>query len=44
MNHILFFGLGFSARVLADRLAGQGWTVSATSRSEAGAAAIRSLG
>ena len=44
MNHILFFGLGFSARVLAERLAGQGWAVSATSRSEAGAAAIRSLG
>ena len=44
MNHILFFGLGFSARVLAERLAAKGWTVSATSRSEAGAAAIRARG
>ncbi len=44
MNHILFFGLGFSARVLADRLARRGWTVSATSRSAAGAAAIAALG
>ena len=44
MNHILFFGLGFSARALAERLAQQGWTVSATSRSEAGAAAIRARG
>jgi nucleoside-diphosphate-sugar epimerase len=44
MNHILFFGLGFSARVLAERLARQGWTVSATSRSAAGAEAIRGKG
>jgi nucleoside-diphosphate-sugar epimerase len=44
MNHILFFGLGFSARVLAERLARQGWTVSATSRSAAGAEAIRAKG
>lgn len=40
MNHILFFGLGFSARALAQRLAAQGWTISATSRSAEGAAAI----
>lgn len=44
MNHILFFGLGFSARSLAARLARKGWTITATSRSEAGAAAIRALG
>lgn len=44
MSHILFFGLGFSARVLAERLAQRGWTVSATSRSAAGADAIRARG
>ncbi|MCA3554980.1 SDR family oxidoreductase [Aestuariivirga sp.] len=44
MNHILFFGLGFSAKALAERLAARGWTVSATSRSESGAAAIRARG
>ena len=44
MNHILFFGLGFSARALAQRLAKRGWAVSATSRSEAGAEAIRAMG
>ena len=41
MNHILFFGLGFSAKALAERLAARGWTVSATSRSAEGAEAIR---
>lgn len=44
MSHILFFGLGFSARVLAERLAQRGWTVSATSRSAGGAEAIRARG
>lgn len=44
MNHILFFGLGFSARALAERLSARGWTVSATSRSAAGAEAIRARG
>ena len=44
MNHILFFGLGFSAKALAQRLAALGWAVSATSRSAAGAAAITALG
>jgi nucleoside-diphosphate-sugar epimerase len=29
---LLCFGLGYSARVLADRLAGEGWTVRGTSR------------
>jgi len=44
MNHILFFGLGFSARILAARLAAKGWRVSATSRSAEGAAAIAAMG
>jgi nucleoside-diphosphate-sugar epimerase len=44
MNHLLFFGLGFSARVLAARLAADGWTITATSRSEEGAQAIRAKG
>lgn len=44
MNHILFFGLGFSARALAQRLAARGWTISATSRSAEGAAAIGARG
>ena len=44
MSHILFFGLGFSAKALATRLAAQGWTISATSRSAAGAAAVTALG
>lgn len=44
MTHILFFGLGFSARVLAAKLAQSGWQVSATSRSAAGAAAVSALG
>lgn len=44
MTHLLCFGLGFSARVLAGRLAARGWTVSATSRSAEGAEAIAALG
>ena len=40
MNHLLCFGLGFSARTLAARLREKGWTISATSRSAAGAQAI----
>jgi nucleoside-diphosphate-sugar epimerase len=44
MNHILFFGLGFSAKALAQRLAARGWAVSATSRSVAGAEAIDARG
>jgi nucleoside-diphosphate-sugar epimerase len=44
MNHILFFGLGFSAGVLAARLARKGWSVSATSRSAEGAARIAAQG
>ena len=44
MSHLLCFGLGFSARVLAARLAARGWTISATSRTAAGAAAITAMG
>lgn len=44
MNHILFFGLGFSAKALAAQLAAQGWTISATSRSAPGAEAITAQG
>ncbi|WP_374330985.1 SDR family oxidoreductase [Aestuariivirga sp.] len=44
MNHILCFGLGFTAGTLAERLARRGWTVNATSRSAAGAQAIAALG
>lgn len=44
MNHILFFGLGFSARALAARLQRRDWTITGTSRSDAGIAEIESLG
>lgn len=44
MSHLLCFGLGFSATVLAGRLAARGWTVSATSRSQQGADAITAMG
>jgi nucleoside-diphosphate-sugar epimerase len=44
MTHLLCFGLGFSAGVLAARLSAKGWTISATSRSAAGAAAISARG
>ena len=44
MTHLLCFGLGFTARVLAARLAARGWTISATSRTAAGAAAIAAMG
>ena len=44
MNHLLCFGLGFSAKILTARLAVKGWTISATSRSEAGVSAIQNLG
>ena len=33
MPHLFCFGLGFSARALAQRLKAQGWTVTGTSRS-----------
>jgi nucleoside-diphosphate-sugar epimerase len=44
MSHLLCFGLGFSARVLAERFAAKGWTVTATSRSAEGAEKIRASG
>lgn len=44
MTHLLCFGLGFSARELAARLVPAGWTITATSRSADGAAAIRRAG
>lgn len=44
MTHLLCFGLGFSARVLAARLAAGAWRITATSRSAGGAAAIEALG
>lgn len=43
MNHILFFGLGFSARALAERLRARNWTITGTSRSDAGVKEIKSL-
>jgi nucleoside-diphosphate-sugar epimerase len=44
MTHLLCFGLGYSARLLAVRLRAKGWHIGATSRSRAGAAAIEALG
>ena len=44
MSHLLCFGLGFSARVLAARLAAKGWRITATSRSSDGADQIRASG
>jgi hypothetical protein len=44
MTHIFCFGLGYSAGVLARRLTTQGWTVSGTSTTTAGASRISALG
>ena len=44
MTHLLAFGLGYSATELAQRLVKQGWQISGTSTTEAGADAGRSLG
>lgn len=44
MNHLLCFGFGFSAKALSQRLGGQGWKISATSRSVAGLAEITAHG
>ncbi len=41
---LLVFGLGFSARVLVDRLQPAGWTVRATARSAEKVAALRAEG
>lgn len=44
MTHLLCFGLGYSASVLAHRLARQGWTITGTSTTHAGAARLRAQG
>nr|WP_027133996.1 SDR family oxidoreductase [Geminicoccus roseus] len=45
MSKRLFcFGLGFTARVLADRLAGQGWQIAGTTRDPAKAESLRRHG
>jgi len=44
MKHLVAIGFGYSAERLARELAGQCWTITGTSRSEAGAAAIRAAG
>lgn len=38
--HLLCIGLGYTARVLAKRLTGQGWLISGTARSEDGVKSI----
>lgn len=43
-KHLLCFGFGFSARTLAQQLDPDQWTVTGTSRSAEGAAAIHALG
>ena len=44
MSHLVCFGLGFSARAIAQNLVRRGWTITATSRSHSGADAIAALG
>jgi nucleoside-diphosphate-sugar epimerase len=44
MTTLLAVGLGYSARAVAGRLAGQGWRVIGTARSDAGLQAIREQG
>jgi nucleoside-diphosphate-sugar epimerase len=44
MSHLFCFGMGFSARTLALRLAAKGWTITGTSRSAEGQKAIEALG
>lgn len=44
MNHILFFGFGFSAQALARKLDSRHWRITGTSRSAEGAAAITAQG
>ena len=44
MNHMLFFGFGFSAQALASRLDRKSWRISGTSRTAEGAAAISAQG
>ncbi|MEQ1695386.1 MAG: SDR family oxidoreductase [Hyphomicrobiaceae bacterium] len=44
MSRLFCFGLGYSATALAGRLAGEGWQVSATATTPAGAERIAALG
>jgi len=44
VSHLVCLGLGFSARVLAGRLARKGWQVSGTARTPEGAAEITARG
>ena len=44
MSHLFCFGLGYTARSLARRLVGQGWSVAGTATTAAGVAEIRALG
>jgi len=44
VNHILFFGFGFSAGALAHKLDPKSWRISGTSRSAEGVAAIEAQG
>ena len=43
-GRLLCFGLGYSARVLAKRLRGEGWSIAGTSRTPQGVAAIEASG
>ncbi|MGI9426231.1 MAG: SDR family oxidoreductase, partial [Hyphomicrobiaceae bacterium] len=44
MPHLFCFGLGYSARVFAMQRLDDGWRISGTSRTQAGAAAVTALG
>jgi nucleoside-diphosphate-sugar epimerase len=44
MPHLICFGLGYSARAAARRLAAQGWRITGTARSVEGCAAILDAG
>lgn len=44
MTHLLCFGLGYSASMLAARLSAKGWRISGTSRTRAGAERLEALG
>lgn len=44
MNHLLCFGLGYSAEALAKRLAAEGWTISGTATTAEGAERIAARG
>ena len=44
MNHLLCFGLGYTGKAFAARLAAKNWLITGTSRHSEGAAAIAALG